>query len=293
MRVQAILRAAFGLFAITTGGATSAFALPLGDGEFNAALAPNFAPPPVGAVDFTAIVALSNCSGALVRYTTSLPEDKAMVLTNGHCFEGGLLDAGEVLVNEASTRTFRLLNAAGSENLATLRATKVLYATMTDTDMALYALSLTYAEIQAQTGVEALTISDHRTEEGAPMHVVSGYWRRIYSCTVDAFVYEMREDEWTWKDSIRYSSPGCETIGGTSGSPIVHGDTKEVIGVNNTGNEDGGRCTMNNPCEVDEAGNVVVREGASYGQEVYTVYSCLNDANQIDLAREGCLLPRP
>ena len=41
--------------------------------------------------DFTGIAALSNCSASLVRYAESVSTDKALVLTNGHCYEGGFL----------------------------------------------------------------------------------------------------------------------------------------------------------------------------------------------------------
>ena len=84
---------------------------------------------------------------------------------------------------------------------------------------------------------------------------------------------------------------GRETIGGTSGSPIIHAETYEVIGINNTGNENGGKCTLNNPCEVDEQGNITVTKGASYGQQLFQIYTCLNDQGQFDLTVEGCKLP--
>src|SRR3546814_2272200 len=58
--------------------------------------------------------------------------------------------------------------------------------------------------------------------------------------------------------SVRYTS-SCNTIGGTSGSPVIDDATGKVVAVNNTGNEDGARCTVNNPCEVAENGTVTVR----------------------------------
>ncbi len=278
------------LFALNT----HALALPLGNGIDAEALglAPQFGEEESAAVDFTAIVALSNCSGSYVKFKTSLGTDKGMVLTNGHCFEGGFINAGQIKQDVASTRTFRLLSSDGRNTVATLRAQRVMYATMTDTDVTLYRLNQTFDQIKTQYSVDPLVISDARPAAGAPMKVVSGYWKRIYTCNIDDFVHALKEGEWTFTDSIRYSSPGCETIGGTSGSPIVHSDTREVIGINNTGNEDGERCTLNNPCEVDADGNVTVKEGASYGQETYQIYTCLSTTNQIDLTKEGCMLPK-
>ncbi len=272
---------------------SSALALPIGHAGDGAA----FALPPdrdtFTNVDFTAIVALSNCSGSLVRFTRSADADKAMILTNGHCVEGGMPDAGEAIVDQASSRTFRLLSSDASSTLATLTASRIIYATMTGTDMALYRLTQSYADIKSRYGVTALTMADHRTDVSEPISVVSGYWKRIYSCSVDDYVYKVQEDQWTWTGSMRYKQPGCAVIGGTSGSPVINTNTNEVVGVNNTINESGQRCTMNNPCEVNELGVVVVTRGAAYAQDVAGVYSCLTNDNQLDLMLPNCHLQKP
>lgn len=244
-------------------------------------------------VDFTAIIALSNCSGSLVRFKSSRTSDYAMVLTNGHCIGGGFIKPGDARVNVPTTRTFNLLPSSGSGTLGTLRASTLMYATMSGTDMALYRLTSTYAQIAARYGVAPLTITDAHPAAGTAIRVASGFWRRIYSCTIDKFVPELREGSWSWQDSIRYTQPGCEVIGGTSGSPIISVDTKEVIGINNTGNESGGRCTVNNPCEVDSMGNVTFEKGASYGQQIYQIYNCVDDSGRFNLNQAGCGLQKP
>ncbi|AHH96217.1 S1 family peptidase [Kutzneria albida] len=242
------------------------------------------------AVDFSGTVALNNCSGSLVRLASANPSDPALVLSNGHCYEGGFPAAGEVITNRSSSRTFTLLSGSGGR-LATLRATKLLYATMTDTDVSLYQLSTTYGQIQQQYGIRALEISPTHPTAGTAIKVVSGYWKRIYSCDIDGFVYRLKEADWTSKDSIRYTR-SCNTIGGTSGSPIVDAATGKLIGINNTGNENGERCTENNPCEVDENGNVTVRQGINYGQQTYLLAACMT-GSKVDLSLPGCVLPKP
>lgn len=255
-----------------------------------AAGAPAVAAPAV-AVTYAGTVALSNCSGSVVRAPASQPNDPALVLSNGHCLETGFPAASEVVKDQPSTRSFSLLNAAGSK-VGTLRASKISYATMTDTDVSVYQLTKTYAQIQSQYGITALTLNDNRPTQGSAIKVVSGYWKRTYSCAVDGFAYRLKEGEWTWKDSVRYTS-SCNTIGGTSGSPVIDTATGKVVAVNNTGNEDGGRCTDNNPCEVDENGNVTVRQGINYAQETYTLVPCIAPGNKIDLNSPGCVLPKP
>ncbi|MER6203075.1 serine protease [Streptomyces sp. NPDC001586] len=264
-----------------------------------AAVAPAVAAPntqaapaaPAVAVNYAGTVALSNCSGSVVRAPASQPNDPALVLSNGHCLETGFPAAGEVVKDRPSSRSFSLLNASGSK-VATLRASKIAYGTMTDTDVSIYQLTKTYAQIQSQYGITALTLNDVRPAQGSAIKVVSGYWKRIYSCNVDGFAYRLKEGAWTWKDSVRYTS-SCNTIGGTSGSPVIDTTTGKVVAVNNTGNEDGGRCTDNNPCEVDQNGNVTVRQGINYAQETYIIVPCIAPGNKIDLNRPGCLLPKP
>ncbi|WP_338695441.1 serine protease [Streptomyces sp. Q6] len=243
------------------------------------------------AVNFAGTVALSNCSGSVVRVPASQSTDPALVMSNGHCLESGFPGPGEVVVDQPSTRTFSLLNSAGSK-VATLRASKVAYGTMTDTDVSLYELTSTYAQIESAYGIKALELSAAHPVKGTAISVVSGYWKRIYNCSIDGFAYRLKEGDWTWKDSVRYTS-ACKTIGGTSGSPVVDQATGKVVAVNNTGNESGERCTDNNPCEVDENGTVTVREGINYAQQTYGIVPCVGIGNKIDLSAAGCALPKP
>ncbi|MFC4147252.1 putative Ig domain-containing protein [Micromonospora mangrovi] len=236
-------------------------------------------------------IALNNCSAALVRYPTSLDTDRAMMLTNGHCYEGSMPAAGVVLQNKASTRSGTLLDSAGN-SLGTVRADLLLYATMTGNDVALYRLSTTFASIRSSFGATALTIGNTHPVDGSAMFIPSGYWKQTWNCSVNGFVPTLKEDQWIWHDSIRYSS-GCNTTHGTSGSPIVEVASGKIIGINNTGNDNGAMCTLNNPCEVDADGTTHAYQGQSYGQQTYWFTTCLNGSNQIDLTISGCLLTKP
>jgi V8-like Glu-specific endopeptidase len=247
--------------------------------------------PRLQAVTLAGTVSLSNCSGSVVRFPNSLDTDPALVLSNGHCLTTGFPAPGEVLTNQASSRTFGLLNSSGTR-VATLRASKLAYGTMTDTDVSIYQLTSTYASIKSSYGISPLTVQDTHPTAGTAITVASGYWKRLYSCNIDGFVYRLKEGAWTWKDSVRYTS-ACQTIGGTSGSPVIDQATGKVVAVNNTGNEDGERCTDNNPCEVDANGNVTVREGINYAQEIYSIPACFTTRNQLNLNASGCTLPKP
>ncbi|MEV6837565.1 serine protease [Streptomyces sp. NPDC051133] len=242
-------------------------------------------------VNFAGTVSLSNCSGSVIRFPSSADTDPALVMTNGHCLETGFPEPGEVITGQSSSRSFGLLNASGSR-VATLRANQVVYSTMTDTDVTIYRLTTTYAQIKSAYGISPLTVNDTHPTAGTAIKVVSGYWKRTYSCNLDGFVYRLKEGDWTWKDSLRYTS-SCNTIGGTSGSPVIDTTTGKVVAVNNTGNEDGERCTENNPCEVDENGNVTVRQGINYAEETYQIPACFTTGNKLNLSAAGCVLPKP
>ncbi|MFD0382689.1 hypothetical protein ACFQ2B_10805 [Streptomyces stramineus] len=157
-RVSPVRRPLLG--ALTTAllaGATLA-----GTGAAPASAAPQTKPK---AVDFAGTVALSNCSGSLVRLAGSADTDPALVMSNGHCLESGMPGAGEVVTDQPSSRTFSLLNSTAGK-VATLRATKISYATMTDTDVSLYELNTTYAQIKQRYSINALTLSADRLPPG-------------------------------------------------------------------------------------------------------------------------------
>lgn len=243
-----------------------------------------------GEYDFEGIVKLSNCSGSVIRFTGQSLDDRAIVLTNGHCLGRPFLKPGEVVYKKQVRRRMRVSDR--NMKFHRVQATELIYGTMTDTDSALYRLKETYRDLE-RLNIRPFELSEARSYEGVDIQIVSGYWERGYSCKIDKFVYILREAGWTFRDSIRYTKQGCRVIGGTSGSPIIQTGTRVVIGVNNTGNESGRRCTMNNPCEVDENDNIIVRRDNGYGQQTYQFYSCLtNSRNDIDLSKAGCKLPK-
>lgn len=244
---------------------------------------------PRPAVDFTGIVALDDCSGSLVKPAGARSEDPALVLSNGHCVETGPPAPGEIVLNQPSTRTFTLLDAAGQRSLGTLTADTVVYATMTGTDISLYRLTESYADIEQRYHSTALSLASAHPRRGESITIASGYWRQQYSCAVDGFVDRLAEAAWTWRDSLRYTA-ACSPTHGTSGSPIIDDTTHQVVGVNNTGNDNGERCTLNNPCEIDRNGVVTVRPGADYGEETLAINGCLGVGNTMDLAKPGCAL---
>ena len=273
--------------------AYSAVALPTHHRVSNAELIAIFEKSLSANYNFEGIVALSNCSGAIIRFEGSRETDRAIVMSNGHCVEmpGGFIKPGQFVVNKPVKRSFAVLNRDGSVNASSvIYSTRLIYATMTGTDISLYEVGVSYAEIEKKFKTKALLLASSHPAPSEAIQILSGYWKSGYECNLDGFVYHIKEDAYTWDDSIRYSKNGCHTIHGTSGAPILSTNTHQVIGINNTGNDDGGKCTMDNPCEVSENGAIYAEKGRSYGEQTYQIYSCLNEKNKVDLTRAGCKL---
>ena len=280
------MRHLFGI--ILAVSSTAAFAFPLTPAR---SLAPQTIDFMSTSYDFEGIVQLSNCSGSLVRFEQTPSSAKAMIMTNGHCLADGLMDPETFVSNVPTSRQFSLLSKDGQRRIGTVTSKKIIYATMTGTDFALYELEQTYQQIEDSFSVTPLTMAADHPAAGISIEILSGYWKRGYGCGLDGFVPELREAGYTFTDSIRYEvNGGCKTIHGTSGSPILQAGTRTVVGINNTGNDDGEKCTMNNPCEVDASDRVFAEKGRSYGQQTHQVYSCVNVQGQLDLAVQGCEL---
>lgn len=240
------------------------------------------------------VVALSNCSGSLVKFKAAPSSALGIVLTNGHCtggMFGGMPNPGQVLYHQSQTFNMKLLRQDATA-IAGLKATEIIYGTMTDTDVGLLQLNQTYDQIEKASGVKPLVLTDVPPAPGTAIDIPSGYWKRTYTCAIEATIPNLKEGGYVFNNSLRYSPIGCDVIGGTSGSPIVSVATGEVIAINNTGNEDGDYCTMNNPCEVDAAGKVSIIKGRGYGQQIATLSTCVTAAGVFDLTVPGCVLPK-
>jgi hypothetical protein len=230
---------------------------------------------------------LEDCSASLVRFDDSRPGEKALAMTNAHCLG---LEAGSTQENLAYEVTVSPLMKDGKNSAKTLQATRIIYATLGVTDLALLELDKTYAELPNQ---KFLTLARETPVEKQEIDVITGLYSEGYSCTVDHIATGLKEGAASFIQALRYG-PECQLYHGTSGSPVIDHASGKVVAINATGNDQGEQCTENNPCEVNEFGQVVTyKQGYGYALQTSLIYDCLTGNHQFDLNLPGCWLPKP
>ena len=236
-------------------------------------------------------VKFSNCSGFIFTMEGRSPSQNALVMTNGHCLDPlglSMLKPGEVRINRSASRNIKLIGPKTSVKVTTKR---LLYATMTLTDMAIYELSQSYEYLESKYQITPLILSKTGPVASTPINIPSAYRKKVYHCSVEEVLFGLREGGRSFEGSLRYDR-NCRTINGTSGSPLVLGDGITVVGINNTVNNSGKMCGNNNPCEVDAQGNTSVIKKRGYGQQTALLYECVNDEMNLDLNNSNCPLPK-
>ena len=230
---------------------------------------------------------VGNCSGALIRFPNQPITTKAFVISSANCLDGIELSPGETIHNKKIKVSMQI--ADRNNNFRNVTVSYLAYATMTQTNIAVYHLYSTYEEL-AMVGIEPFEISSKHPQLGQQVDILSGYWAMGFSCKIEKFVNELQEGIWSYKDVIRYSAKGCEMIDGTSGSPIVVKNTRTIIGMDSTFNWDGENCTVGNPCEIDPEGSVISIKDRGYAQHTFHLHYCLTLSYYFDVNRHGCEL---
>jgi len=234
---------------------------------------------------FEGTVDLSNCSGFVFTTPDLDLARPALMMTNGHCittFLGGIvLSPGEARLDRPGSRSVSLVNAQGKK--LKMKTTRLVYATMTGTDMAVYELPLTYLELEGR-GIRPFMLGSTPALNES-VEVFSAHKNNAHACTVAA-ITNTREGGFPFTDSLRLS-PDCRQGNGTSGSPVVRAGTRDVVAIANSYNKNGKACGNNNPCEVNGE-EISVQFTARYAQQIAGLAVCLNDFSSAE-----CGLTKP
>ena len=234
---------------------------------------------------FEGTVGLSNCSGFVFVTAGMTPARPALMMTNGHCLTtllGGIvLSPGEARVDRPGSRAVSIVNDQGVK--LKFKTSRLVYATMTGTDMAVYELPLSYQDL-AQRGVRPFVLGSTPLVNES-VEVFSAHKNSAHACSVAA-ITNTREGGFPFSDSLRLS-PECRQGNGTSGSPVVRAGTRDVIAIANSYNKNGRACGNNNPCEVNGE-EVSVQFTARYAQQIAGLALCL-----ADFTSQDCGLTKP
>lgn len=226
------------------------------------------------------------CSGVLVQLNRTT-EQPAVLLTNGHCARLKLIDSGEVIMGGRYERSDITIEVGGETPLS-VKSTRILYATMTGTDLALIELSSSYQDLEAR-GAVIYELSDSDAKPDSTIELISGYRQEKQTCQVSHTVTELMEDAWTYRDAIALSDE-CKTQGGWFGTPLIDPATRKIVGILNSSNTTGGLCTLDNPCEVLSDKTRMAFHQRSYAQRTSPILACLTPTGEVDLKRTGCKL---
>lgn len=247
-------------------------------------------PMPASPEELHNLASTDGCSAGLVNIGRS-HSAQAVVVTNGHCIERDL-KANMVLLNLPSTKSFSIFKANGSK--VSVKATRLLYATLMDTDIAFYELRETNAQLAA-LGLKAFPIYSGQAPLGSSVRVTSGYWKETQRCTIERRIHKILEGfgadtshPSVATDAFALSS-SCNIRGGYSGTPIIDEATETIIAMAFTGAEGSIACIESSPCEIDESGTMTYRRGLSYAARVDQIDNCLVDG-EFNLALPTCSL---
>jgi hypothetical protein len=245
------------------------------------------------------------CSSALID-TGRSDDQKAYVLTAGHCSHVKEMQATEVFVDVTTDVSFTVnfyFDSPGSD-LFSFKGRRLVYLTQHTADLGIYELDVTIGELKSR-GFTFYGLSkfppDIGTEVfnvGLPMNYMSNEvdgnqaWLHYSECKTGELV-ALKEHRFDWNHSFRHN---CSGVGGMSGSPLISKKTNEIVGVFNTvvGDETIGMpdCSDSRPCEVQ--GDVIqVFPEHNYAQRVDIMAQCFNNEGDFDLNLESCKLPKP
>jgi hypothetical protein len=238
---------------------------------------------PASSAELHGMAKLSGCSGGLVDIGRN-QRDKAVIITNGHCVSSSLV-SNMAMINVQASKSFSLYTETGT---VSVRSTKLMYATLTETDLALYELIETYEEL-TKKGVRSFSLYPRSATIGRTVRVTSGYWQETLDCTLDRKVHKLLEgfgsdisNPSVATNAFALSS-NCMIKGGYSGTPVVDEETDTLIAIAFTGTEGNANqpCAERSPCEEDASGKRTYHKNTSYVARLDQISQCVLEGKLI------------
>lgn len=248
--------------------------------------------------DFNGSASINGCSGALFILNGMELSQKALLITNGHCIRLKDLNGapshypapGEFIYSLEGERvrenTYIMLSS--DRGTWSILAEKLLFATMTGTDFAVYELRSTYLDLELAFGIKPFLLDSSPFQRGDSVLIHAGVFNRSQACSIAGWAH-LREGPYHTNDAIRFS-PECSIYQGFSGAPIFRKGLRLFAGLANThfnSKAEGSPCDLSKPCEVENGLIRVPKDGQSYGISVHQLYDCLED-NKLNFLSLRC-----
>lgn len=222
---------------------------------------------------YDAIAKIRGCSASLIQFYGQKDNDKVLLLTNGHCVSQQLATT-DAIINRPHFDIARIYRGNVPLIVGSLNIDHIVYATLTDTDVAILRTTLTYGELKEKLRLMPRRITSTLPAVGDRVTITSGNLEQSYRCQVDGTVEFVKEDKWQWHKVTRLMQTNdCDIVPGASGSPVLN-SVGNIVAIINTGNLDGKSCILDNPCEVNDKGQSTVRKGAIYATRTEMLNAC-------------------
>jgi hypothetical protein len=234
-----------------------------------------------------------SCTGSWIIPREGAPEDApAYLFSAGHCYSTSFGTSELVRNREIANgvASFRYFIDTPAERRVTVPVRRVVWASMANTDVAVFELGATVSELRRQ-GLSPLTLGDHVEDElivrGIPVSgtPIEDQYLREAGCQFQG-VFNLIEFVWTFRRFLRHD---CADIrGGSSGSPVINRRSGEVVGVMSTTVEGESSCYLGTPCVIGGEQPEVL-EG-SYSAPVWGWNVCFAADGRFDPEAAGCPL---
>ena len=249
-------------------------------------------------------VVLPGCTGTIFIMPGMADEQNALVVTNGHClnigdyeWQGGrYLSPGQFLFNHDLDNTgySATVFSARGVNGKTYAARRIIFGTITATDLAIIELNVNYS-ILKKSGYRVFIFARNLPKTGIRLEFSSCNESFDGTCKVHGIVPTVVEGPYVWTNVVKMElNKKCRVYPGVSGTPGILKSTNEIYAIGNTEyTGEGKECEIMNPCERD-ASSGTLRHGPptqTYAIPTAPLYDCYDTtSSRFDFNMTSCKL---
>ena len=240
-------------------------------------------------------VTVMGCNGVIFKMPGMTDDQKALVLTNGHCIGIGSFrtiypDHKEIFIDKFVNYSYVTSIQWPNESFS---YGKILFATMTYVDLAIIELETTYNELMEREHL-IYSIAREIPHPETILEFNSHNKSTTDICEVDKIISVLKQGPWTWINSIRMKySEQCHLIPGQSGTAGIEPKSGVIYGLVQTRSGGDTSCTLHNPCEVNTDKNIISTgvKFQPYAVAVAPLYDCYDESiSSFDFNLNSCFL---